>query len=158
MSSVSDRGDRRKVDFRLTKDEDGYPPSDWEGLWAEPAGAGRWRLDNIPFYVYDVSNRDVIAAEEADGRLEFRKVLERGGHSTFRIIFEDLATVKRVRDELRAMGCSTEGSNIKRLVSVDVKSGVSVDAVRAYLEAEGERSGLGFEDACIQSGDASTGP
>src|SRR5215471_12738412 len=106
---MTDVGQRRKINFRLVKDEDGYPPFDWEGVWAEPETDGTWRLDNIPFFAYDVSNRDVVAAHERNGELVFDRVLDRGGHSTLRIIFEDLDTVADVRADLKQMGCSTEG-------------------------------------------------
>ena len=90
---MTDVGQRRKINFRLVKDNDGYPPFDWEGLWAQPETDGRWRLDNIPFFAYNISNRDVVAAHERNGELVFDRVLDRGGHSTLRIIFEDLDTV-----------------------------------------------------------------
>jgi Domain of unknown function (DUF4265) len=147
---MTDVGRRRKIDFRLVKDEDNYPPFDWEGLWGEPAGEGAWQLDNIPFFAYDVSNRDVVAAHETGERLVFDRVLERGGHSTLRVIFEDLDTVNPVRAALKRMGCSTEAAHTKRLVAVDVRPDVSLDAVRAYLEAEAARTGLEYEDACDQ--------
>jgi hypothetical protein len=153
---MTDVGERRKINFRLEKDEDGYPPFDREGIWAEPAGAGAWRLDNIPFFAYDVSNRDVVAARESGDELVFERVLERGGHSTLRIIFEDLDTVNPVRAALKQMGCSTEGAHTKRLVAVDIGPDVSLDEVRAYLESEGARTGLEYEDACDQHGAAGT--
>ncbi|HEX5357228.1 MAG TPA: DUF4265 domain-containing protein [Aquabacterium sp.] len=145
---------RRKVNFPLEKDEDGYPPFDWEGIWAEPAGEGFWLLDNIPFFVYEISNRDIVRANEEDGRLVFDQVHQRQGHSTLRIIFEDLDLVDVVRATLKQMGCATEGAHSKRLVAVDVGPDVSLKEVRAYLTAAMERGGLEFEDACDQHGQA----
>ena len=137
---------RTKIEFRLTRDADGYPPFDWEGIWAEPCGDDRWRLDNVPFFVYDVNNRDVVTVERVDAKLVFADVVERGGHQTLRIIFEDLSTVDAVRTKLAQLGCSTEASNSRRLVAVDVKPDVVMSDVRAYLDEEAIRSGLEYED------------
>ena len=147
---MTDVGDRKKIDFQLTKDEDDYPPVEWESLWAIPVGAGLWEVDNIPFFVYGVSNRDIVAAVAADGRLRFAQVISKGGHTTLRLIFEDLESVARVRADLRRLGCLTEGSHLKRLVSVDVPPNVEFRRVREYLEKEAKESGLEYEDGCLQ--------
>ncbi len=42
-------------------------------------------LENSPFYAYGVSAGDRLAVDEIDGRLVFSRVLERGGHSTYRM-------------------------------------------------------------------------
>jgi len=46
--------DRVKVYFDLEKDADGYPPVNSESMWAVPMGEFRFRIDNIPFFVYGV--------------------------------------------------------------------------------------------------------
>jgi len=39
-----------RITFKLQPDEDGYPPSDYERLWAVPLSNGRYQIDNIPFF------------------------------------------------------------------------------------------------------------
>src|SRR4051794_37589642 len=62
-----------------------------ENLWAEVLGSDRFRIDNVPFYAYGVSLGDVVRADEIDGRLVFRDVVARSGHSTYRVLVKDRA-------------------------------------------------------------------
>src|SRR6266700_2140016 len=68
-----------KVGFYLEQDEDGWPPVTRENILAVDLGGGRYRIDNIPFYVRGISDGDVIAAEpEDDGRLSFSELVKDG--------------------------------------------------------------------------------
>ena len=58
----------RRIQFRLTLDEDGYPPASGETLWATALGDGTYRIDNIPFFATGVSLGDVVEAEMIDCR------------------------------------------------------------------------------------------
>ncbi|HDS0921950.1 TPA: DUF4265 domain-containing protein [Stenotrophomonas maltophilia] len=49
-----------KVAFKLPRGHDGYPPVDWENLWAIPLSDGSYRVDNVPFYVNLISSGDVL--------------------------------------------------------------------------------------------------
>ncbi len=72
-----------KIVFRL--EESDRHSHAMESMWASPAGAGQLRLENIPFYVYGVSYRDVASVLVEEGLPLFQEVVERGGHSTYRI-------------------------------------------------------------------------
>lgn len=137
-----------KVVFRLEPDESGWPPASAEGLWAWPLGAGRHRLDNIPFFARGVGVDDIVTAERgADGQLWVTGVAERAGHSTIRVIARDDEGIEALRSELRGLGCSSEAYRRYRLIAVDVPPGVDLAAVRALL-AEGEDAGRwGYEEA-----------
>lgn len=61
-----------KVVFRLQG-------SDWhshatESIWARRKGGNRFRLENIPFYVYGVSYHDVVSTVIEDGLRFFQDV------------------------------------------------------------------------------------
>src|SRR5882757_7842392 len=94
-------GDRVKIAFRLMRDEEDWPPADWEHLWAIPRGTQRYELDNIPFFVKGVACGDVVSAQSEDQGLVFDRVLLRGGHSTVRVIMYDLAQKQAIRDSLK---------------------------------------------------------
>src|SRR5262249_37228317 len=65
----------------------GDPPQDLcEWMWAEPAGAGLFRLSNTPFYAYGVSLGDVVSVSQVDGLPVVDHIAERGGRSTYRLI------------------------------------------------------------------------
>jgi hypothetical protein len=108
--------------------------------------AGGYRLDNSPFYAYGVSQGDVVEADHIDGLLTFRRVNERGGHSTYRV---KLAKNRSHSDfmmhwsELEKLGCSFEGSSAseRRLYAIDVTPNADVDRVVAILE---ELESFGF--------------
>jgi hypothetical protein len=78
-----------KIRFALP-DEDQAAGVEAENLWAAVLEGSRYRIDNIPFYVYGVSLDDVVRAEEIGGRLVFREVISRGGHSTYRVLVKDV--------------------------------------------------------------------
>lgn len=42
------RAEYVKVAFKLPRGDDGYPPVDWENLWAIPLSDGSYRVDNVP--------------------------------------------------------------------------------------------------------------
>lgn len=116
--------------------------SEWHGsgaetVWAEPLGEGRFRLDNSPFYFFGLSYQDVVAAaEDESGQLQFRAVVTRGGHSTYRLMRRKGADERFAGfwQPLDALGCTYEGGP-GRLVSVDVPPSADIHAVFALLEA-----------------------
>src|SRR5688572_8390613 len=61
-----------------------------EWLWAFPTGDGSYRIDNIPFFAYDINYGDIVRCEpDPDGKLMLSEVVEPSGHLTFRLKFSD---------------------------------------------------------------------
>jgi Domain of unknown function (DUF4265) len=123
--------------------------SEVEGVWAIPDSAG-YIIDNIPFYIKSIALEDMVSARQgADGQLWFETLLEPSGHSTVRLWFDSATDVQRIRDELRALGCRSELSELPRLVAVDIPPNVPYSIIRPKLE-EGERAGyFEYEEACL---------
>jgi hypothetical protein len=141
--------DHVKINFRLDRDSDGDPPQDVESLWAVRVGNDSYRLDNVPFFVTGVSSDDIVRAKDESGVLLFAGLVEAGGHSTVRVLISNSDETQAVRDELRARGCSSEGTNIPGLVAVDIPPSVRYAEVREFLMA-GERNGRWeFEEGCV---------
>jgi len=139
--------DLSKVVFEL---ED----SDWhdhatESMWASPLAASRYRLKNIPFYVYGVSYDDVVVTEAVGGQNVFRSVFESGGHSTYRIFLvgeKSMEGFETAWQSLGQIGCTCERAT-DYLVAVDVPPETDIYAAYAALE-EGVTSGIwDFEEA-----------
>ena len=99
-----------KILFRLTKDEDGYPPIEWETLWAVREGDNLYRIDNIPFYVKGISANDIVTVRKTDGELHFDKLIKQQGHSTVRLLVIDMSDGDegRIIDKVRSLGCEVE--------------------------------------------------
>src|SRR5258708_180004 len=126
-------------------------PLDWhshasETLWASPIVESEWRkfrIMNSPFFTRGISYRDIVKASAVDNDfiLDFKEVVERGGHSTYMILFK--ATEARVTsywNMLEKSGCSYESMSIKlsigqrSLFSVDVPPSADIHEVYEILE------------------------
>lgn len=111
-----------------------------ERLWATPLGDRRYRLENSPFFAYGVSWLDVVeAASEAEGEWPcFIRVVEKSGHRTVRIIFDQPADrspeAQQVLAALHELGCSSEGAT-QTFYAIDIPPEAGFDAIRDYLTA-----------------------
>jgi hypothetical protein len=135
-----DSSTSEKVAFRLTPDEDGFPPADWEHLWADAVGGDQFRLDNTPFFARDVSCGDIVKAVREGELNVFQEVVRSGGHGTVRVILNPdsaLDFVSRMSD----MGCQVEVSHIPGYIAIDVPPSVRKADLLRYLD-HGEAAGL----------------
>ncbi len=129
----------------LTKVFFNLEASDWhshatESMWARSEGANRFRLENVPFYVYGVSYGDVVTTVTDEGLRFFEGVSERGGHSTYRIFLTDEASESRFDkywSTLGALGCTYERGTAY-LIGVDVPP--EADIYEAYEALEKGRT------------------
>src|SRR5262245_1204640 len=118
-----------------------------ETVWATDEGQGRFRLDNIPFLVYGLSLNDVVSAQRVDGQLTLDRVIERSGHSTYRLALRDgidPTDFPRLTEGLVTLGCGLERFT-PRTIGVDVPPTVDIYAAYAAI-AEGMASGLWLFD------------
>jgi hypothetical protein len=131
VMGAQDTDDMAKV--RLSNSE-----GDSETLWAFPVGDNRYKLDNSPFYAYDVSWQDVIEAkaEEPNDIPTFVQVVEKSGNRTIRIILDPPADESRASQQIlntvREMGCSYEGAN-SAYISVNIPPGVELSRICDFL-------------------------
>jgi hypothetical protein len=147
--SDSDASTTRRIHFRLTQDEDGYPPASGETLWATALGDGAYRVDNIPFFATGVSLGDVVEAEMIEGLPTFARVRHRGGHATLRVAVVEVSTVPELRSSVEALGCTSELSHLPRLVSIDVPPSASLETLRKYLAAGSGQGRWDYEEADV---------
>lgn len=141
------------VRFELTPDEVGWPPAASEGLWAEPLGRGRYRLDNTPFYVRGVAADDVVRARRRKGQLWVREVVAHSGRLTLRIIVAadgplggDLDAATAV---LLPLGVRVEGDPSFRLLALDVGVGTPLAPVKDLLRRGEENGSWYLEEGCV---------
>ena len=140
----------RKILFRLEKDEDGYPPDDWESVWAIELSSELYRIANIPFFIYNISDGDIVRAAEMDGELLFDQMVKPSGNSVIRVVVVDPSRVQQLRDELENLNCYSELSHIKRLIAVDIPPEVSIGLVRTLLD-EGEKQEIwSYEESSLR--------
>ena len=114
---------------------------DVETLWAVPIGENLYRLDNSPFFTYQVSWEDIVHAEpDHDGVLCFVSVAKKSGNRTVRVITQGYKTTseeaKPFLDGIIKLGCSYEGFQ-PRLISITVPASVDLKMVADYLIESG---------------------
>jgi hypothetical protein len=140
-----------KITFPLERDDDGYPPEDFETLWAEDLGGGNYRMDNIPFYIQGISPDDIVTAHAQGSELFFAELLNKSDISVIQIIFLDKSWIDRVLQELLSMGSKYEGSHVSSLFSIEVPSNVSYNDIINYLEIKNSMDILEYQEASIRS-------
>jgi hypothetical protein len=139
-----------KIGFHLDQDEDGYPPITRENLWAVDLGNGRYRIDNIPFYVRGISDGDVISAKmEEDGRLVFFELVEASFNSTFRLIVSDESETPKVRKMFRELDCPSELVS-HGLISIHIPGSIVMKPIATLIEQGEENGWWGFEEGALR--------
>ena len=142
---------KHKIQFELQQDEDGYPPSGVESVWAVHADKpGQYVIDNIPFFARQATLDDVVHAEPTANGLTFVRVVRPSQNSLIRVVVyapDDIATV---RSRLAELGCSTEAFSSRKLVAVNIPREADLAAVQAYL-ADLEARDLGsYEEPILR--------
>jgi hypothetical protein len=117
-----------------------------ETLSAEPVGPAQYRLDNVPFFAFNVSLRDVVVARQDGDALVFVEVILRGGHSTYRIKpTGDPSDVEKHWQVLGSLGCTYEAGP-RGLRAVDVPPAVNIFEAYAALETGEKARAWEFEE------------
>jgi len=139
-----------KVNFRIEKDEDGFPPVSIETLWAEYSDHG-YMIDSIPFFTKDATNGDVISTTtDADGDLWFNSRIISSTNSLVRLVLFDGSIANEVSLELRKMGCSTEFISDYEMMAVNVPKTTPYQDVIRFIDEKGRQGLLDYEEALIR--------
>lgn len=136
----------------LEKDEDGYPPYDFEELDATPVGGDRYRIEGIPVFTYGLARGDIVRVTRfvGDMRLWAAEWLENSGHWTSRVITFGDTDKEGVVTTFTAMGCDAYVS--LGLVAIDVPPDVAADDVMEELR-RGRSSGAWDFDVGVRPGE-----
>jgi len=152
MTTYIKNNSLQKVIFNLDKDEDDYPPFDWEILWAYQINPEQFQIDSIPFFAKGISYKDVVSVQRKEGELYFEKIINFSNHSTIRVIVFNEMKVDFLRQSLNYLGCSSE-LNKTKLVSVNIPPEVNFSMVIELL-TKGEKEKLWeYEEAAIRHND-----
>ncbi|WP_081426063.1 DUF4265 domain-containing protein [Sorangium cellulosum] len=137
--------------FPLERDEEGYPPVDYERVWVTLVDENSAIIDNIPFFCRDVALGDTVRYQAGDGdELLYVSMIKRSGNSLLRVLYyeNDPSELRKLLEEL---GCETELDASHNLIAVSVPPGDKLERVQKILaekEAQGE---LGYEEAILVS-------
>jgi hypothetical protein len=128
---------------------------DWHGhsqerLWATPTESGAYILDNSPFYADGVSYLDKVSANWDGYQLVFSEIIERGGHSTYRIRLPPDKThgyFLELWAPFEKLGCTYEGTGGPQgLYAVDIPRASLVHAVYDLLQALEDAEVIEFDE------------
>jgi Domain of unknown function (DUF4265) len=161
---------RKTIKVILHLDPDSWHGTSTEGIWTrlvQPLGdktnvKAIVEVDNIPFHSKSVSLGDKLCLDFNSGIPMIDAIVERGGHSTYRIVVEkENSNASSLLDTIKAMGCDWEWAefNEGKLYALDIPPEVDIDDVYKILE-KGLREGSWlFEEGYVghpAEGDQST--
>jgi len=122
-----------------------------EWLWTMKNENGNHIIENSPFFIFNVSYKDVISVRLIDDRITFDKVISRSGHSTYRVrlpLTSSHSEFLKIWSKFSELGCSYEGSTEKRLVyAIDCPPNTNVHRVYTLLEEYEKKGIFEFEEA-----------
>lgn len=137
---------KNKITFRQKDEDDDVIV---ENVWATKLGENAFRLENIPFEVYLYAFEDVVITRQSHGELMVEKLHEASGNSTFRIMFEDVESLQKIKASLLEKKCDSESDSKRLLLAVCVPQEVAFKEIQKYLQGLEDRGILEFEEACI---------
>lgn len=140
----------KQVVFTLQDDGSGYPPDAYERLWASVLPNGNLLVDNIPFYVMDISSGDEIEVDDRNGELFFRRPVRLSGNSTFRLLLSDPLKSANIRKDLAALGCETEFNQIAGVLAVEVPETISIGPFLAYIMRMKNSGDIDVEEGALR--------
>jgi hypothetical protein len=151
---------RKQLRVTLHLEADSWPGVSSEGIWMtllQPLGdrtnvKAIMEINNIPFYANSVSLGNKVCIDFNSGLPTVCAIVERGGHSTYRIFVErPNAKASNLFKKLNAMGCDRERADFSSgdLFALDIPPEVDIDDVYEILE-EGLRDGCwDFEEGFV---------
>jgi hypothetical protein len=126
----------------------------YENLWAEPIGGDLYRIESIPFFVYNISVGDVVRALHEDDALVFSGLVDHSAHTTLRARFElwevGSTEAEEFMDRLEASGAVIE-THPPRLVAIDIPEPALVKQITELLSESGIRWDWADKSALIES-------
>jgi hypothetical protein len=141
----------KRIHFPLIRDEDGYPPFSVESLWGIETVSGTYRIDNLPFYVYDISLGDEVSVYMEKKELIFDCLLKKSSNSTIRIFSKNENLLIELKKKLEDSGCTWEFSNTKSLSSINIPNTVEIKTVENIIkEFSNVDDTLDYETSCVR--------
>lgn len=140
-----------KVYFRLTQDDDDYPPVSTESVWATPGPKpGEYILNNIPFFVREATIGDIVTATDEDGVRWFDALVCRSSNSLLRAVLFIEDQMERVALHLTRMGCSVEYMKTYKLLAINVPENVRLTSIQEFLGKEATSGTLDYEEPILR--------
>ena len=124
-----------------------------ESLQATPVDTDSYKIIASPFVAYDIHKGDIVRTTPGPHGPVYEGLVRAGGHGTARVLFAEQADFMaraRALMALKVLGLTAEDPK-GRYYTLDVPTGVSIDAVAEALDDLQERGVLEFELLPAQS-------
>ncbi|MFJ2319661.1 DUF4265 domain-containing protein [Pseudomonas sp. NPDC087817] len=139
-----------KIIFKLTPDEDDYPPFSVESVWGIYRGKDVYEIDNTPYYVHGVSKGDRVQVQlDGEERIAAR-VVSQGGHSTIRVFASDPGEKAKIITRLQEYGAFCLSTRGLSLFAVDIPASCDFSMIDSYLSSIADGENIAYGDACLQ--------
>jgi hypothetical protein len=145
-----------KVRYAFLRDSDGWPPVSSEDVWGVAVSEDMIRVDNIPWFVRDVSVGDLIRVRPLSAGLY--KAVEKiawSGNCTIRIILLDpgmemrAGGIAEVVAKFDTLGADGEILATYNMAAINIPPSANVREAKMLL-IEGEGKGWWtYEEACV---------
>ena len=144
------------IRVRLKLDHDSWHGTASEGIWTRLvkslADKAIVEVNNIPFFSKALSFRDKIVIAFRNNEVVFDSIVERGGHSTYRVFLQNPDDDKRkILPTLNTLGCFWESTRFNggELFALDIPPEVNIHDIYEILD-RGQKEGLWlFEEGYI---------
>ncbi|NWD83033.1 DUF4265 domain-containing protein [Pseudomonas reactans] len=140
----------KKLTFKIIKDQDDYPPMEFESIWGIQITKNTFELDNTPYYIYGLSKGDTVLAITKNNELCGSEIVAKGGHSTLRVFAEHPDMRKKIRDEIINLGANCNNATGSSLLAIDIPPAVDFNSIDKYLSSITDDDTIAYEDACLQ--------
>lgn len=141
-----------KIHFELQQDSDGHAPVGVESVWAHPGiEENQYVIDNTPFFAYEATLGDIVKVTASDdGLLWFAALVEASTNSLVRVVFFDRGATEDVTEALLRSGCIVERMLEYNIIAASIPASISLEAVRAYLDAAAADGIIDYEEAIVR--------
>ncbi len=145
-----------KLTFKITKDQDGYPPAEFESIWGIQVTNNTFVIDNTPYYIYGLSKGDTVLTTTKHNELLGLEILSKGGHSTLRVFADNLDTRQKIREKIIKLGANCNSTGDSSLLTIDIPPTANFNSIDKFLSSMTNNDTIAYEDACLQhkTGDA----
>lgn len=137
-----------KILIKTDRDSDGYPPVEFESIWAIKQDGKKGIIDNLPFYIYDLSFKDTVSYRIFNEELYFDKLLIESTYSLIRIFCKNEELMEGVKSDLEILECKWEYSNSLSLASVAIPEIISLKKIEMIISKYKEFDFIESEVAC----------
>jgi hypothetical protein len=144
-----------KIFFRLSPDEEGWPPVSVESVWATPTDVGNeYVIANIPFFALEANEDDRVRVCEEDGVMWMDSLVQSGGASLLRVVFYDATIREQLVAELKQLKSASEYLEQYNILSISVPSYASLGSVQRLLSRYAALDLLDYEEALLRESSA----